>query len=361
MSTIDVSVLKKYLLIFSLPAIMATGFIGTHLPNPYLFPQLYHFPEMPISKENPVTVEGVELGRYLFYDPILSSNQNLSCASCHKQAYAFSDAPNSFSRGNEGQLTIRNTLPLFNLAWYPAYFWDGRVSSIEEQVFHPVRDLSEMNLSWTEAVKRVRKNKFYRQKFKEVYGHTEVDSTHITKAIGQFLRTLISYQSKYDLVLKGEAYFTKDEFDGFVLMNSMKKGDCMHCHTTDANALGTTLTFSNNGLDDIQDPTQYSDLGLGGFTHKPGDNGKFKIPSLRNVAVTPPYMHDGRFLTLDEVLDFYSEGVNKSVNIDSKMGFAHQKGVKLSKDEKRKIIAFLITLTDSAFISNPEFGSPFAQ
>ncbi|MFN4233263.1 MAG: cytochrome-c peroxidase [Bacteroidia bacterium] len=316
---------------------------------------------MPQSPENPVTIEGADLGRHLFYDPILSKNYNMSCATCHKQEKAFSDAPNAFTKGNNGVLTKRNTMPLFNLAWYPSFFWDGRAASIEEQVFHPVRDLNEMNLNWKDATNRINRSKFYKQKFKLAFPNQEIDSVLISRAIGQFLRTLISNNSKFDRVLAGEDYLDKDEFAGLILMNDMTKGDCLHCHTSDADALGTTGLFSNNGLDNIKDPKMYKDKGLGGYTNNENDNGKFKIPSLRNVAVTAPYMHDGRFVTLEEVLDFYSEGVKTSVNIDSKMGLAHQGGVRLTKEEKKQIIAFLKTLTDSTFITNPNFGNPFKQ
>lgn len=314
---------------------------------------------MPYSADNPVTIEGADLGRYLFYDPILSRNGDMSCATCHKQAFAFSDSPNRFSSGNKALPTQRNTMPLFNLAWYPSFFWDGRASSIEAQVFHPVRDSVEMDLPWKLAEERINKNKFYRTKFRNAFGKQRIDSVLISKAIGQFLRTLLSYQSKYDRVLAGEDHFSKSEYEGFILANDMTKGDCLHCHTTDADVLGTTRTFSNNGLDNIKDPKAYTDKGLGGITGKIGDNGKFKIPSLRNVLLTAPYMHDGRFATLEEVVDFYSHGVHVSANIDSKMGLAKRGGVQLTNEEKGKVIAFLHTLTDSTFIVNPDFGTPF--
>lgn len=335
------------------------GFVVLHNPQPYTFPELLFFPEMPIADNNPVTVAGVDLGRHLFYDPILSAQQTLSCASCHRQEHAFSDAPNVKSTGDKGALGLRNTPPLFNLAWYSALFWDGRAASIEDQVFHPVRDSTEMNLDWEEAVQRLRSKPFYRTKFALAFGDQHIDSLLVSKAIGQFLRTLISNQSKYDQVIRGEAYFTEEELAGFMLVNDMTKGDCLHCHTTDANALGTTGGFSNNGLDPASGPSQYRDPGLGAITQKAGDRGRFKIPSLRNLAFTAPYMHDGRFKSIDEVLDFYSEGVLPSVNIDSKMGFAHQGGVRLSAKEKQEIRAFLLTLTDSVFVTNSEFSSPF--
>ena len=325
--------------------------------KPYLFPQLRHFPSMPVSKENPVTVKGAELGRYLFYDPILSKEKNISCASCHNQKLAFSDSSNHQSHG-AGYKT-RNTLPLFNLAWYSAYFWDGRAFTLEEQISHPLKDPAEMNISMDEIVSRLNQNTFYKIRFKETFGIQKIDSVAIVKALGQFLRTLISNNSKFDKVLAGKAVLSREEFEGLELMNDMTKGDCLHCHTTDADVLGTTRGFSNNGLDNIQIADDYTDKGLGAITGKNRDSGKFKIPSLRNVGLTSPYMHDGRFRTLEEVLDFYSEGVNVCVNIDSKMTMAHQKGVKLSKKEKKNIIAFLHTLTDSVFISNPKYANPF--
>ncbi|MBC8172325.1 MAG: cytochrome-c peroxidase [Chitinophagales bacterium] len=337
------------------------AFTGEQTARPYTFPVLKFFPKMPVSETNPVTIEGATLGRYLFYDSILSAHYTFSCASCHKQEYAFSDAPNRYSIGITGEFQSRNTMPLFNLAWYPSFFWDGKAKTIEEQIFHPVRAGNEMQLNWKEAEKRINASNFYRDKFYTAFGNEKIDSVLITKAIAQFLRTLISYNSKYDKVLRGEATFTQDEKDGFVLMNDMTKGDCLHCHTTDANALGTTLKFSNNGLDKIYSADDYTDKGRGVITGNKKENGLFKIPSLRNVAFTAPYMHDGRFGSLEEVVDFYSEGVNACTNIDSKMGFAHQHGNKLSCEEQEKIIAFLLTLSDSVFTSEQDFGNPFIR
>ncbi len=328
--------------------------------SPYKYPKLLHFPKMPTT-DNAPTLAGVALGRWLFYDSILSQDHSISCASCHQQAYAFSDAPNRFSKGINGQLGTRNTMPLFNLAWYPSFFWDGKANSLETQVFHPVSAHNEMNLAWDIAVERIQNSSFYAPKFKAAFGTTVIDSVLIAKAIAQFERTLISHNSKYDKVLRGEAYFTPDEYEGFILINDQTKGDCLHCHTTDANALGTTTKFSNNGLDAYYQAKDYKDKGLGAITRKTTDIGRFKIPSLRNLLLTAPYMHDGRFCSLEEVLDFYSEQINLSYNIDSKMGFAHQGGVQLSEEEKSKIIQFLYTLTDSVFIANTAFGNPFEE
>jgi cytochrome c peroxidase len=231
--------------------------------------------------------------------------------------------------------------------------------SVEEQVFHPVRAHDEMNLNWRLAEKRIRRSNFYSGKFKAAFGDRKPDSVLIANAIAQFERTLLSYRSRFDMILAGKAYFTKEEYEGFEMANDMSKGDCLHCHSTDADPLGTRLGFSNNGLDAVDDPAKYKDRGLGDITGDAGDNGKFKIPSLRNVALTAPYMHDGRFKTLEEVMDFYSEGVQPGVNTDAKMGMAYQHGVHLTKDEKRKIILFLQTLTDSAFVKDAAFSNPF--
>lgn len=335
-----------------------SGFRQTPGSTPYVFPKLTFFPEMPVNPDNVVTVEGAELGRHLFYDPILSEDSTMSCATCHKQEHAFSDALNQFSKGRDGKFTARNTMPLFNLAWCKEYFWDGRASSIENQIFEPVRSHDEMNLSWSEAETKINRSKFYKPKFARVFGDQKIDSVLISKAIGQFLRTLISNTSRYDSLQMGLISFTKDEADGFVLVNDMTKGDCLHCHTTDADALGTTNRFSNNGLDAFADAHECKDIGRGKVSGALKDYGHFRIPSLRNVALTAPYMHDGRFKTLEEVIDFYSEGVKTNATIDSKMGSHPRGGVHLTAEEKKKLIAFLNTLTDKAFVSDPKFANP---
>jgi cytochrome c peroxidase len=349
----------KFRVLVVLFSVGLLGFATRRGPEPYPFPRLSFFPKMPVSASNPVTMEGVELGRYLFYDTILSLRYDMSCASCHKQEAAFSDAPHRFSKGNGGKLTRRNSMPLFNLAWYPTYFWDGRAASLEDQVFHPVSDSNEMNLQWTLAVERIRKSRFYRPLFARAFKGRAPDSILIANAIGQFLRTIISNRSKYDRVLDGDDYLTEAEFKGFVLVNDMTKGDCLHCHTSDGNALGTTGNFSNNGLDAVTQPGSYTDKGLGEATGRERDHGRFKIPSFRNLAFTAPYMHDGRFQTLEQVIDFYSEGVHASANIDSKMGSAPYGGVHLSPEEKAQVIAFLLTMSDSALTTDPRFGNPF--
>lgn len=356
---------KSFRTLIGLAVVISIGFFGiSSRPKkgqltPYEFPKMVGFPAMPVAENNPVTKEGAELGRYLFYDPILSANQTMSCASCHKQAFAFSDAGKKFSEGINQVVQKRNTPPLFNLAWYPSFFWDGRAATLEDQVFFPVRDHAEMNLSWPEAEKRLNKSRFYRKKFLDVFSISVIDSIHIAKAIAQFERTLISCNSKFDRVLRKEDKLTQAEFRGYEIVNDQSMADCLHCHTTDAHALATSRKFGNNGLDTASSIFNYPDSGLGGITGKPKDYGWFKIPSLRNIAVTGPYMHDGRFSSLREVIDFYSEGLHPSINIDSKMTRIKTRGVQLTESDKLCLEAFLHTLTDSTFITNPEFSDPF--
>lgn len=351
--------MRKLLLLVVIYIVL--GFAILQEPTPYNFPPTPFFPNLPTNTLNPTTEEGVMLGRYLFYDTILSKNYDMSCGSCHKQAAAFSNGPNQFSIGHNGIPTKRNTLPLFNLAWNPAFFWDGRAATLEAQVFHPVRDSNEMNLEWKIAEKRIRKSHFYQPLFKAAFGNQLIDSTLISKAIAQFLRTLISNQSKFDKALERKDSLNLEEYEGFVLVNNMVKGDCLHCHLTDGNALTTIGQFSNNGLDTASNALNYKDIGYGNTTGLLKDYGKFRTPSFRNLVFTAPYMHDGRFATLEQVLDFYSEGVHASVNVDSKMSSARLGGVYLTQDEKKKIIAFLHTFTDSSFVENKNFSNPFTN
>lgn len=331
------------------------GFQQITTNDAYVFEKLFRFPDKIENKYNLVTTEGVLLGRHLFYDPILSRDSTISCASCHVQKFAFADNK-TFSTGINGALSRRNAMPLFNLAWNKSFFWDGSSKSIEKQALVPVRMHNEMNLDWTEAEKRIQESLFYKQLFKKAFGNVKIDSLLIAKAIAQFERTLISNNAKYDRVIQGKDNFSESELSGFVLVNDQSMADCLQCHITDAHALGTNGLFANNGLDT---ENEIKDLGLYNVSKKDKDTGKFKVPSLRNIALTAPYMHDGRFKTLEEVIDFYSEGVQSSKHIDSKMQYVHQSGVQLTDKEKVDILAFLHTLTDSVFILNPKFSSPF--
>lgn len=316
-----------------------------------------YFPPIPEKNRKAANPAAAELGRYLFYDPILSKEKQLACSSCHLQKFAFADS-STFSKGQKQKSVGRNTLPLFNLPWYEAFFWDGRAASLEEQISHPIKDSNELNSSWELILARLNERDFYRKKFWRVFQKESIDSMQVIEAISQFERRLISANSKFDQVMRGEAYLDEDEYAGFLLVNDQTKGNCLHCHTSDANALGTIGRFSNNGLTAASNPSDFNDPGMGGVSGNDNDYGRFKIPSLRNLLFTAPYMHDGRFKTLKEVLDFYSDSVRKSYSIDPKMEI-HLGQRNLNEQEKFQIIAFLKTMSDSSFVSDSSLSTPF--
>lgn len=325
-------------------------------PSPLQIPQIFEdnilAPVIPLN--NPQTVEGVALGRRLFFDPILSGDNTQACADCHSPQSAFSDNAR-FSEGIDGLLGNRNSMPIFNLAWNydEKFFWDGRAFSIENQALQPVTNPIEMHNTWGMAAMRLQQHPEYPELFEQAFGTSTIDSTLVTKAIAQFERILISANSKFDRHLLGTATLTPQEQNGFNVFMDETKGDCFHCHGNENNPLWTDNIFHNNGLD-----AMFTDLGLGAFTGDPFDNGKFKSPSLRNLAFTAPYMHDGRFNTLDEVINHYSEGLQDSPTIDPLMKKVDEGGVQLSAQDKADLKAFLLTLSDPSFINNPAFQNP---
>ncbi|WP_437439765.1 cytochrome-c peroxidase [Flavivirga aquimarina] len=322
-------------------------------PSPLQIPQLFQDkildPVIPIN--NPQTVEGITLGKKLFFDPILSANNTQACADCHAPENAFTDV-DRFSDGVDGILGNRNAMPLFNLAWNydEKFFWDGSAFSLEHQAFAPVTDPIEMKSTWIEVAQKLQEHSEYPNLFNLAFGTSTIDSSLVTKAIAQFERTLISSNSKFDNYLIGEGTLTTEELNGFNVFMDETKGDCFHCHGSENNPLWTDNLFHNNGLDAV-----VTDLGLGEVTGDPADNGKFKSPSLRNLAFTAPYMHDGRFATLDEVINHYSEGLQNSPTIDPLMKKVAQGGVQLSAQDKADLKAFLLTLSDHEFINNSDF------
>ena len=304
-----------------------------------------------IPTDNPLTVEGVTLGKKLFFDNILSANGTKSCASCHSPQKAFSDNTPT-STGIDGIAGTRNSMPLFNLAWnYSDRFnWDGKALSLESQAEEPVENPIELHSDWNNVIVRLQAHPEYPSLFEEAFNSTTITKELTTKAIAQFERTLISANSKFDNYSLGLATLTQQELNGLDIFLREDKGDCFHCHGNPNNPLWTDNDFHNNGLD-----SEFSDLGLGAVTGDPNDNGKFRSPSLRNLAFTAPYMHDGRFETLDEVIEFYSTGLQNSPTIDPLMKNIDQGGVQLSDNEKADLKAFLLTLSDPSFITNPDF------
>ena len=307
-----------------------------------------------ISTRTNASLEAVALGKKLFFDKKLSKDNTQSCASCHNPRNSFTDSLR-FSLGVDGLPGSRNSMPLFNLAWNfnDKFAWDGKELSLERQALEPVRNPIEMHSSWPNVALKLQQDQEYPSMFLNAFGTEKIDSTLVTKAIAQFERTLISGNTKFDQYLLGNTSLSQQELNGFTIFMSEDKGDCFHCHGSDNNPLWTDNDFHNNGLD-----TSFNDLGLGAVTGDPNDNGKFKSPSLRNLVYTAPYMHDGRFETLEEVINHYSEGLQNSPTIDPLMKKVDQGGVQLSLQEKADLKAFLLSLSDLDFINNPNFSNP---
>lgn len=324
--------------------------------------------EMPIPDDNPITEEGVKLGRMLFYDPILSGDSSMACATCHQQENAFASDVR-FNTGIVGQKGFRNAMALMNLGWASAYNWDGSAKNLEEQALEPVTNPVEMHETWPNAVKKIKRNDFYPELFKDAFGDKAITRDLVVKAIAQFERTLISFDAKIDRVFQGEASLTASERRGFDIYVT-EEADCFHCHGLPRqNRLLTDDQFHNNGLDSMgPNDFDFEDKGLGSVTGIRNDNGKFKTPTLRNVELTAPYMHDGRFQTLKEVVDFYSEGLKPGPNVDENIqkhlprsddGYYKQGGVNLTEQEKQDLINFLKTFTDKAFVNDERYANPF--
>lgn len=332
-------------------------YLSTYSATPYKLKIPRGFPQMIIPEDNPMTVEGVELGRKLFYDEILSQDYSISCGSCHAPDAAFSDH-RQVSLGVNGTPGNRQSMALINLGWSSGFFWDGRAATIEKQILQPVPNPVEMHLRWTDAVQRLQNHSGYPYLFKKAFNTYEIDSILVSKAIAQFIRTMMSGNSKFDRILNHEESFTTEEAQGYELfLNDKIEGvqagaDCFHCHIGPI-FFQLNTDYLNNGLD-----ASFADPGRGGFTGNPNDNGKFKIPTLRNIELSAPYMHDGRFATLDEVMNHYSTGLVSSPTISPLMKEVGNGGLLLTPYEKNCVIAFMKTLTDWEFLHNPEFQDP---
>jgi cytochrome c peroxidase len=313
--------------------------------TPYTLVIPQGLPPMNIPSTNPLTVEGVALGKRLFYDPILSANNTQSCASCHIQETGFSETT-QYSTGIDGIEGNRNAMPLINLGWQTKFFWDGGANGLESQVIAPITNPIEMHETMANVVAKLNADNEYPDLFKAAFGNAQVTSQNIMRAIAQFERTLISGNSKYDQYMRGEVLLSAQELNGKALFEDMEKGDCVHCHS-----LGSTFSdfeFRNTGLDSIP-----VDEGRYLITLNQGDRGKFKTPSLRNVELTAPFMHDGRFQTLLQCVQHYNTEFHYSANLDPNLSFA-VKG-RMTQQEMEDLVAFMKTLTDTEFVNNPAF------
>lgn len=316
--------------------------------KPFGFEQPEHFPTATYTFENnPVTEEGFELGKFIFNDPILSRDSTISCASCHDQRVAFADPQHRLSIGIDSQIGERNAPPIFNLAFINEFFWDGGVVHMDFIPLNPITNPLEMDQEVSVVVDKLKADPAYQAKFAAAFGEgTEINSARFLHALSQFMVMLVSADSKYDQYLLEGAELTDSELHGMELFEQ----NCTSCHE---GALFTDRSFRNNGLD-----SEFEDVGRYLITELGEDLGKFKVPSLRNIALTKPYMHDGRFESLEEVLEHYSSGVQNSETLDPLLNQNGQLGISLSDQEKEDIIAFLETLTDQTFVSNPLFFAP---
>ncbi len=307
-------------------------------------------------RDNPVTDNGATLGRVLFYDTRMSANNTMACGSCHLQSRAFSE-PKQFSKGHEGKLTDRNAMSLVNVRYYPRgrFFWDERARSLEEQVLMPIQSKTEMGQDLKTVVAILAKDEHYPELFRKAFGDPEITPQRIGRAVAQFLRSMVSYQSRYDEGL-AKVRSSDDNFPNFTSQENRGKtlfrNNCATCHLPGNQEAHFIMNRPlNNGLDGTIKGT---DGGVGDINLNSTDLGRFKSPSLRNVELTAPYMHDGRLATLEAVIDHYTREVKNHPNLD---GRARRRN--LSANDKAALVAFLKTLTDQKFISDPKFSDPF--
>lgn len=314
---------------------IADAFMGFQKPSN--FPQtVYHF------ETNPVTKEGFELGRKLFYDPILSANNTISCGNCHIPTGSFSHPGHSVSHGIHDRLGKRNSPPIMNLAWSPTFMWDGGIFDLDLQPVAPITNHVEMDDTLANVLNKLRNHPEYPSLFKKAFGSSEISSNNFFKALSQFMLMCVSSESRYDSVMRNQASFSSREQQGYQLFRQK----CSTCHTE---PLFTDHSFRNNGLG----ITSVNDMGRYPVTLHDTDKYRFKVPSLRNLAYTAPYMHDGRFFTLNAVLDHYVNGMQQTPNLDPFFTQSTQPGIPLTSTERENLLAFLATLNDRNFVKNP--------
>jgi len=309
----------------------------------FVFDQPTTFPKPVYTyTNNPITLKGYELGRFLFYDPILSLDSTISCSTCHAQQHGFADHNIPLSKGVNGKFGKRNAPALMNLAWSPTFMWDGGVNHIEVQPVVPLTDEHEMGETMANLVVKLNRSSFYNQKFKEAFGVETITDQKLLHALAQFTSMLVSANSKYDQVIVGKTTFTSEEKQGYELF----KTKCAACHRE---PLFTDYSYRNSGVE-----TDIKDIGVERVTQDPNDKGKFKVPTLRNVEFSYPYMHDGRFTNLEQVVAFKSNGIQDSPTVDPFL----KHGLNLSKEEQKALVSFLRTLSDYSYIGNPKYAEP---
>lgn len=327
---------------------------------PFVLNSPKYFPTPNIPEDNKLTVNKVQLGRMLFYEKGISEDNKISCATCHKQKFAFGDSTPLSTKVNHGS-TTRNSSVLYNLAFTKNFFWDGRTKTLELTCQDAL--LGEQNFNISYVKDRLMSREDYKKYFLAAYNTTEPTNDMVVKALASFIRTMVSSGSKVDKgLIEGDAtkYLSISEKLGKSLTEDNDGGDCFHCH---GDAYGVPLMtdnlFNNNGLDAATKVSDFKDKGLGGFTGNEFDYGKFKTPSLRNISFSAPYMHDGRFKTIDEVLAHYNSGVKISPTISGNMQKSAQGGVQLTPDKLANIKAYLLSFDDYDFIRDTTLSNPF--
>ena len=331
-----------------------------HDTTPYVL-NFGAFPPPPIAADNMLTKQKVQLGRMLFYEKRLSGDNSISCASCHRQEHAFTDTAR-FSLGVLGFEGKRQAMSAFNMAWnINEFFWDGRAHLLRDQSLLPIQDSLEMHETLPNMVQKLKADKQYTDQFIRAFGTDEITAERVSLALEQFMNSIVSVNSKYDRFLAGTATLTPAEERGrklfFTEYNQFfpdsSGADCAHCH---AGFNFSNNQYMNNGLDA---PAFQNDIGREKATGNPMDRAKFKVVSLRNIAVTAPYMHDGRFNTLEEVIAHYNNGIKASPTLDLALEQTRATGLMLTPQDIADLKAFLLTLTDDDLLTNSEYSSPF--
>lgn len=329
--------------------LMGCGVDEESVENPYAFEAPPNFPAATYTfQNNPITEEGFELGRRLFYDGALSRDGSVSCASCHQQHVAFADPLHRLSIGVDERVGIRNAPAIQNVAFKKFFFWDGGVNHVDFVPIAAILNPLEMDETIASIVVKLQAEEKYKTRFRAAFKTDEINSQRMLHALAQFMALMVSANSRYDRYIRNEGeVLNAAELRGLTAFQQK----CTGCHATD---LFTNDDFRNNGLD----ATFEKDNGRERITEYSGDRGKFKVPSLRNVALTKPYMHDGRFKTLEEVLMHYQSGVKDSETLDPILRNNETLGIALSDQERSDILAFLLTLTDDSFIKDKRFSQP---
>jgi cytochrome c peroxidase len=329
-------------LLFFLSILLLTAFHQSD-NNPFYIPKKWKKPTYDFTK-NPLSIAKIDLGKALFYDPILSRDNTVSCTTCHSQYNAFTHVDHSLSHGIDDKIGTRNSPTLMNLAWQPIFMWDGSINHLDMQALAPISHPNEMGETIENVVLKLQKSSIYPTAFYTAFGDSAITGEHTLKAISQFLLTLVSANSKYDKVMRREAKFTKQEKNGYKLF----KTNCSTCHQE---PLFTNHQFENNGL---PIDTTLNDFGRMNITKKPKDAQKFKVPTLRNIEFSYPYMHDGRFKKIREVLNHYTKNIEHNPTLSEHL----QQPIILTSNEKIDLTAFLLTLSDRAFLFNPAYSYP---